>query len=77
MQKRLMEKKNIEIVWDTEVKEINGDIKKNNYTQLLHYIPKKIKNQIWKLMDSLLRSDIVQRQNYLKNLSKWMMKVIF
>ena len=28
MQKRLMEKKNIEIVWDTEVKEINGDINK-------------------------------------------------
>ncbi len=28
MQKRLMEKKNIEIIWDTEVKEINGDIDK-------------------------------------------------
>ena len=28
MQKRLMEKKNIEIIWDTEVKEINGDINK-------------------------------------------------
>ena len=28
MQKRLMEKKNIKIIWDTEVKEINGDIDK-------------------------------------------------
>ena len=28
MQKRLMEKKNIEIIWNTEVKEINGDLDK-------------------------------------------------
>ncbi|MBF91944.1 MAG: thioredoxin-disulfide reductase [Rickettsiales bacterium] len=28
MQKRLMEKKNIDIVWDTEVKQINGDLDK-------------------------------------------------
>ena len=26
MQKRLMEKKNIDIIWDTEVKQINGDL---------------------------------------------------
>ena len=43
MQKRLMEKKNIEIVWDTEVKEINGDINKKQLHSITTLHTKKNK----------------------------------
>ena len=67
LQKKLMENKKIEIIWDSVIEEVIGDNEPKNVTAIKVKTLKQIRLKKLKFMVYLLQLVMIQQQLYLKS----------